>query len=82
MNDKRIDQKEFDETVTKVMKYGISGGLLIGLIIAILEYLTGAKGKIAEYSIVVLSVAGFIIFIVYSIYILIKLHSRNNFFQK
>lgn len=79
MNDKGIDKKKFDETVTKGMKYGISVGLLIGLVIAILEYITGAKGKIAEYSIVVLSVAGFIIFTVYSIYIIIKLHSKKKF---
>jgi membrane protein YdbS with pleckstrin-like domain len=75
MNQK-INQKEFDKRLTKVMKYGISLGLIIGFIIALLEYLTGAKGKIAEYSIVVLSVAGFIIFIAFIIYVSIQLHKK------
>lgn len=78
MNDKGIDQKKFDETVTKVMKYGISGGLLIGLIVGVLDYITGAKGKIAEYSIIVLSVGGYILFIVFAVHILIQLRFKKN----
>jgi len=74
---KRINQKEFDEKVNKAMKYGITSGLLIGLVIAILEHLTNARGKIAEYSIVVLSVAGFVIFVIFAVYALLHLRGRK-----
>ncbi|WP_456329428.1 hypothetical protein [Archaeoglobus sp.] len=59
------------------MKYGITSGLLIGLVIAILERLTNAKGKIAEYSIAILSVAGFVIFVVFAVYALLHLRGRE-----
>jgi len=73
---KKVSQEEFDEKVNKVMKYGITSGLLIGLVIFILEYLTGAKGKIAEYSIIVLSVAGFVIFIIFGVYSLLRFRGK------
>ncbi len=68
-----MNKREFDEKVTWVMKYGILGGLIIAAIIFLLEALTGFTGEIAKYSIVVLSVVGYTIAIVYVIKVLIQL---------
>ncbi|WP_202320449.1 hypothetical protein [Archaeoglobus neptunius] len=76
MNEK-TSKKDFDEKVNKVVKYGITFGLLTGLLIAILEHLTGAKGKIAEYSIVFLSISGFVIFVIFIVYTMVQLQSKR-----
>lgn len=72
MNQK-IDRKEVDEKITRVMKYGISLGLILTAIIVLLEEVTGFTGKMALYSAVVLSVAGLLVFVIFGTNALIQL---------
>jgi hypothetical protein len=70
---RKIDHREVDEKVTRVMKYGISLGLLLATIMVLLESLTGFTGKMALYSSVVLSIVGLLVFVIFGTNALIQL---------
>ena len=56
----KINQEEFDKKVTKAVKYGIPLGLIVTFIVITLDIITGAKGKLALYVAVAISVGGFV----------------------
>jgi len=78
MSHEKINKKEFDEKVTKAVKYGFSAGLIIAFIVILLDLITGAKGKIAEYAIIAIGIGGSILAIGAILYGLAKLRFKKS----
>ncbi len=54
-------KEEFDEKVNKSVKYGFLLGFLMTVTVVLLDYITGAHGKVVGYGIVVISLFGFVL---------------------
>ncbi len=74
----KINQEEFDKKVTRAVKYGFPLGLIVAFIVIALDVITGAKGKLALYVAIAISVGGFVFGIGAILYGLVKLHYKKS----